>query len=415
MSGKSFSYGDVLGFGWSVMKANFWFFVGLGIVIFLLSLFGQIVGGVMENNTMVLSPFLVLPLFLASFIIQTIVAIGLIRIALSFCDGIKPGLGTLFNGWDCFLSYLGTGILYTLIIGGTSVACILPFVLLVGVTGAPYLAVPVFAVVFMLLVILSIKFSLSFYFVVDKSLGPIKALKASSLATAGAKGAIFLFLTLCGMINFLGILCFGVGIFATFPTVMVAMALVYRQLSEQTPELVELGIGGPDTEPRTGAASGVQPAAGMQPSPAIQSGLGIRLGQGVQLNQDVQHMQGVQPNKNIQPSPAIQNEEEKKSDNSLIFWLVALVILSVVLAASIGYRFWPRAEDKIVVSLKDVEVASKEVSLKGILYSEDNPSALIGETVVAEGDIIDGVKVVKIHRDTVEFEKDGERWTQRAE
>jgi type II secretory pathway component PulC len=111
-----------------------------------------------------------------------------------------------------------------------------------------------------------------------------------------------------------------------------------------------------------------------------------------------------------------------------MFWLAALVIVSAALAVGIGYRLWPKSKVEVVgspkdvkvtpkdvvISLKDVVVSSNKVALKGILYSEDNPSALIGETIVAEGDIINGVKVVKINKDTVEFEKDGEKWTQRT-
>ena len=48
-----------------------------------------------------------------------------------------------------------------------------------------------------------------------------------------------------------------------------------------------------------------------------------------------------------------------------------------------------------------------------IVGTEDNHSALIGTKLVREGDIIDGVTVVKIYKDEVEFEKDGKRWTQK--
>ncbi|HUV63077.1 MAG TPA: hypothetical protein VMW24_04210 [Sedimentisphaerales bacterium] len=51
--------------------------------------------------------------------------------------------------------------------------------------------------------------------------------------------------------------------------------------------------------------------------------------------------------------------------------------------------------------------------ISGIVSSEDRFCALIGTAVVSEGDTIGGVKVVKIYKDKVEFEKDGKRWTQR--
>jgi len=51
----------------------------------------------------------------------------------------------------------------------------------------------------------------------------------------------------------------------------------------------------------------------------------------------------------------------------------------------------------------------------GILYSEDKPSAVIGNRIVYEGDTLHGINVVKIYKDKVEFEKNGQRWTQPVE
>jgi len=52
--------------------------------------------------------------------------------------------------------------------------------------------------------------------------------------------------------------------------------------------------------------------------------------------------------------------------------------------------------------------------VKGILYSEDNPSAVIGNQIVHEGETIRGVSVIKIRKDSVEFEMNGKRWTQKV-
>ena len=53
--------------------------------------------------------------------------------------------------------------------------------------------------------------------------------------------------------------------------------------------------------------------------------------------------------------------------------------------------------------------------VKGILYSEDNPSAAIGTQIVHEGDKVLGATVVKINEDSVEFEMDGKNWTQKVQ
>jgi predicted small secreted protein len=50
--------------------------------------------------------------------------------------------------------------------------------------------------------------------------------------------------------------------------------------------------------------------------------------------------------------------------------------------------------------------------VKGIVYSERNPSALVGKDIVHEGDTISGAQVVKIRSDSVEFSFNGTTWRQ---
>jgi len=413
MTSKSFNFSGVLGFGWRVMKANFWFFVGLGIVLLLISLSGQILGQVMGNYPEKFPPFLSLAGLLMTFVIEIILGIGLIKIVLGFCDSLKPRFSTLFNGWDCFWRYLGAGLLYCLIVGGAFIACILPFALLSVLMRTPWFALVAFTAASIPVAILSIKFSLCFYFVIDRGLGPIKALKASSWATKGAEWSLFVFGILCGLINLLGFLCLFVGLFATFPIIMVAMALVYRDLSAQTPELAKLGVSSfyIDLDTSKGDAAGIQPVTGIQSEPgiqldpAIQSGLGIRPGQGVQLS------------KGVRPAAGIQPKVEKKSIKSLLLLGAVVLGVGVVIAVGIDYYYYfkPKLKDAVALHRAAVSrkalVSRKNLAITGILYSEDNPSAIIGGAIVREGDMIDDVKVVKIHKNSVEFEKNGEKWT----
>ena len=54
--------------------------------------------------------------------------------------------------------------------------------------------------------------------------------------------------------------------------------------------------------------------------------------------------------------------------------------------------------------------------IRGYVGTEDNPVipwAIIRGQVVHQGDTVGGVKIFKIHKDEVEFEKDGKRWTQK--
>jgi len=51
-----------------------------------------------------------------------------------------------------------------------------------------------------------------------------------------------------------------------------------------------------------------------------------------------------------------------------------------------------------------------ELNVNGILHSEDNPAVLIGDRIVHESEKISGVTIVKINKDSVEFEMNGKKW-----
>ncbi|NIA07526.1 MAG: hypothetical protein GWP14_07820 [Actinobacteria bacterium] len=220
MTSKRFVIGDVLGFGWQVMKANLWFFVGVGIVGGMLNILPNIITQIVAH---IRSPkpelfLVILPVFIIATLISIVISIGFVKIALSFCDTRKPTFGTLFDFHGCFWRYVGVLVLYILILYAGFLLFIIPGI------------------------IWAVKYSLCTYFVVDKGLGPVQALKASSRTTMGVKWQLLGFGILCALINYLGLLCLVVGIFATYPTVLVARALVYRHLLAQTPELAEFGI-----------------------------------------------------------------------------------------------------------------------------------------------------------------------------
>ena len=50
--------------------------------------------------------------------------------------------------------------------------------------------------------------------------------------------------------------------------------------------------------------------------------------------------------------------------------------------------------------------------LTGILHSDDRPAAVVNTQVVYEGQQISGATVLRIEKDSVEFERNGRKWTQ---
>lgn len=57
----------------------------------------------------------------------------------------------------------------------------------------------------------------------------------------------------------------------------------------------------------------------------------------------------------------------------------------------------------------------EKVIVKGIVYSDDNPAAIIGSEIVNTGETVSGATVIKINEDSVEFEMNGQKWTQKVQ
>jgi thioredoxin 1 len=106
----------------------------------------------------------------------------------------------------------------------------------------------------------------------------------------------------------------------------------------------------------------------------------------------------------------MQEQTEKKNTNSPPH--IFLLGFAVVIASSIAYHFWPTVKKSFWPAAKAAVVSNEDVSLTGIFYTEDNPISIVDSKIVHEEDVIDGVKVLKIHKDRVEFEKSGRRWSQ---
>ena len=60
-------------------------------------------------------------------------------------------------------------------------------------------------------------------------------------------------------------------------------------------------------------------------------------------------------------------------------------------------------------------VIQGNLSVRGIVYSTNKPSAIISGQVLMEGESIGDIRICKIEKDSVEFEKNGKRWKQQVE
>jgi len=202
MNEKPFSKGEAIRFGWGVTTANLGFFVGV------LAIAGVItaVPNVLQKFTAESAPVQSALFGIAGVVFQVIVGIGLITISLKFVDNARPAVGDLFARLDLFFRYLGGYVLYSLIVVAGLILLIVPGIMW------------------------GLKFCLWGYLVIDRELGPIKALEKSSNITNGAKWELFLFGLLLLGINLLGAVALLIGLFVTIPTSFVATAYVYRKL-----------------------------------------------------------------------------------------------------------------------------------------------------------------------------------------
>lgn len=205
MTTQNFSKKEALQFGWTTMKSNLGFFIGLLIVYSLLIAVPFFIVEIIAEA----SAFLGVIFQIADIFLTIVISIGLVKIALRFCDNEKGSLSDLFSQYRLSFHYLLASILYALIVFGGLFLLIIPGI------------------------IWGIKFWFYDYFIVDKGLGPIEAFKRSSAITKGIKWNLFVFVLLLLVINLLGALFLLIGLFATIPTTMVATAFVYRKLLTQ--------------------------------------------------------------------------------------------------------------------------------------------------------------------------------------
>jgi len=114
-----------------------------------------------------------------------------------------------------------------------------------------------------------------------------------------------------------------------------------------------------------------------------------------------------------------------------LFCLLLLVDI-IVLNVAVLYSFWAAEKDTSVweaITTKNVisrlwtegncpliykSSTNKYGVVVGIICNAENPTALINNEIVHEGDTINGVRVIKISRDKIQFEKNGSVWTQKV-
>lgn len=201
MDAQPFTIGNAIKEGWRLTKEYIGFFIGYQIILYLLT----IVFGVSHGWKWA-------PWHILGWILVVLVKMGLYNSALLTTVGIKPGFDQLYKNWRLFISWVVASFLF-------GIMFIIGLILLIF-PGCYVLA----------------KYGLFPFFILDKNLGPIEALKQTGQATKGIRGKVFLLFLACFGLDILGVLCFGIGLLITVPITLIALAYVYRRIAYPDPE-----------------------------------------------------------------------------------------------------------------------------------------------------------------------------------
>ena len=103
---------------------------------------------------------------------------------------------------------------------------------------------------------------------------------------------------------------------------------------------------------------------------------------------------------------AIDNKLSKSLYSGRVLVASAILVITMLTAASlISYNGYDNPP-KVVIHKPKVGMVT------GVIYSPPNSCAVVGDTIVREGDSIRDISVVAILSDTVKFSKSGRTWQQ---
>ena len=221
--GAPFSVGNAFGYGWNKFKANLGPILLVALVLLAALVIIQILQAVTGGNDTIefnpdtgefeggssgmLGGSILASLFFGglSFLAQMIIQSGIIKGALDLTKGKPLSLGSMFSGIDFVQVIIASLIL--------AVATMIGFVMLF----LPGIAVMFFT-------------AFTLYFIIDKGMPAIEAIKASVSFVLANAGTLIVFFLACIAAYIVGALLCGVGLLVAIPVVVLATAYTYRTL-----------------------------------------------------------------------------------------------------------------------------------------------------------------------------------------
>jgi len=123
----------------------------------------------------------------------------------------------------------------------------------------------------------------------------------------------------------------------------------------------------------------------------------------------------------------VDSQNDTVEDKQVKWWALALpalalmfIIASYFLNAAVASRAEAEESGLDGPFLLAASTSSKrppgkfpnKASVSSIAYGKSHAVAFINDQMVSEGAVVDGMTVLKIHENAVQFEKDGKQWTQ---
>src|SRR3989338_8229588 len=123
---QKFLIQEAVKYGWEAMKKHFWFFAGM-LAIFYALMYGlPFLGQYFIKQALNNNPFFNGIFSLIINILGIIISIGLVKVSLNIYDDKSVDYEILFTQWKFFWRYLGSMILYGLIVLGGFILLIVP-------------------------------------------------------------------------------------------------------------------------------------------------------------------------------------------------------------------------------------------------------------------------------------------------
>lgn len=214
--------GDCVRQGWRLIKGDYFLFVGICTLGFLLG--GAVPMGVLMG-----------PMFCGIFLSFTRKA-----------RGESVTFSTLFDGFNYFGPGLVAWIVTMLVFIAVAVASFIPVMVLsvriladVDVTQPSNLIVPLasaFLFLYSVNLCVYILFMFVFKLIVDRNLPPMEAVKLSVRAAAANFPGLLGLLCLLSVMGFAGMLCLYFGVFFVLPVLLAAETIAYRKIFPEPDE-----------------------------------------------------------------------------------------------------------------------------------------------------------------------------------